>query len=104
MDQQGPHLWGRRQTFSHTLPLSGTFSVAVQATLSHILAFTRQANVDRRLVIMCSHQAPPRQQSRRNDMEHCAYFGIFPGVSQSKSLHERVGICSRAALVKTDLA
>src|SRR5262249_16669505 len=99
MDQQGPHLRRALQPLRHPLPLSNTFSVAVQATLSHVLAFTCQADVDISLVIVCSHQAPPRQRGRRNGMEHHAYFGIFPSVSQSKSLYERVGTCYRATLV-----
>ncbi|HSX82444.1 MAG TPA: hypothetical protein VLQ80_28265, partial [Candidatus Saccharimonadia bacterium] len=67
-------------------------------------AFTSQTNVDIGLMIFCSHQAPPRQQSRRNGMEHHAYFGIFPGISQSKSVYERVGTCYGVVLVKAELA
>src|SRR5215831_8926523 len=103
MEQQGPYLRGEWQAFGHTLPLSSAFRVAVQATLSHILAFARQTNVDVCLVIVCSHHAPPRQQDRRNSMEHHAYFGIFPSVSQSKSLDERVGTCYGAATVRVEV-
>src|SRR5215475_8783761 len=103
MDQQGSHLRRGWQPFRHTLPLSSIFRVAVQAALSHILAFTRQANVDISLVIVCSHQTPPRQRSRRNGMEHHAYFGIFPSVSQSKSFMQEGNTGYRATLVKAEL-
>src|SRR5712691_1447324 len=56
------------------------------------------------LMIVCSHQAPPRQRGRRNGMEHHAYSGIFPSVSQSKSVYEGVGTCYGAALVKAEWA
>src|SRR5215470_5878732 len=103
VDQQRSHLRSGWQSFRHTLPLSSAFRVAVQATLSHILTFTRQANVNIGFMLVCSHQAPPRQRGRRNGMEYCAYFGIFPSVSQSKSFFETAGTSYRATLVKAGL-